>query len=130
QLRAQRGKVLDDPVEHDVDTVFVVVVGVRVRLGHASVGRPARVTDAGRGGRLGGRNAALADLLGDRVLQKLEVADRTYRLDLAVFDQRQAGGVVAAVLQALEACEQKLPTRTLAHISNDSAHAGPPSLKT
>ena len=47
QALAQLGVVLDDPVEDDVDLAGAVVVGVRVLLGDAAVGRPAGVGDAG-----------------------------------------------------------------------------------
>src|SRR5207248_7808334 len=116
-------EVLDDPVEDDVDAVLVVVVRVRICLGDAPVGGPARVADAcGRMRLDGGNTAARAGLLGDCVLEELEVAHRANGLDPAVPEQGQARGVVAAVFEALETCEEELPTRTLAHVSNDSAH--------
>ena len=66
---AQVGPVLDDPVEHDVHAARAVGVRVGVGLGHAAVGGPARVADAGRA-RAGGRSRR-----GDGVAQVLEVAD-------------------------------------------------------
>ena len=45
----ERDVVLDDPVDHDVDPVGGVEVRVGVLLGHAAVGRPARVADPGAG---------------------------------------------------------------------------------
>ena len=49
ELLAQRGEVLDDPVEGDVDAVVVVAVRMGVRLGDPAVRRPASVADPGRG---------------------------------------------------------------------------------
>src|SRR5215207_2501711 len=102
-----------------------------VRLGDAPVGGPAGMPDAGRGLRHGGDHVACRlDLLLDRVLEELQVADGADRVDLALSEQRQTSGVVTAVLQALQALQKKLPTRALAYVSNDSAHVRPPSSKT
>ena len=49
QALAQLAVVLDDPVEDDRELVAVAAgQGVRVRLGDAAVGGPARVAEAGR----------------------------------------------------------------------------------
>ncbi len=48
--------VLDDPVDDDVHAVVAVKVRVGVLLAHTAVRRPARVSDAGRGGPLGERD--------------------------------------------------------------------------
>ncbi len=72
--------VLDDPVDHDVDAVFRVVVRVGVLLGHATVGRPAGVPDAG-GGRRGHDGDASAAAGLERRLQLREVADGTDGID-------------------------------------------------
>jgi hypothetical protein len=39
-----------------------------------------------------------------------------------VVEQGQAGGVVSAVLELLEAGDQEIATWPLAHISDDAAH--------
>ena len=57
QPALERDVVLDDSVDHDVDPVGVVEVGMGVFLGDPPVGRPAGVTDAGpRLGPLGKRD--------------------------------------------------------------------------
>ena len=48
QARLQLDVVLDDAVEHDREAVVAAGQGMRVGLGGAAVGRPARVPDAGR----------------------------------------------------------------------------------
>jgi hypothetical protein len=53
-----------------------------------------------------GRYAAGAGLLLDSVLEELEVADRPHRVDLAVGQQREPGGVIAAVLEPFEALQK------------------------
>ena len=54
--------------------------------------------------------------------QPAEVADRPHRLEPAVDDERQAGRVIAPVLEALESVHQELAARALAYISDDAAH--------
>ena len=93
----------------------VVAVGVRVHLGHAAVRRPARVRDAD------GAVEATAGL--DQFLEHAHAADALGDLDLAVsLRDGEAGGVVAAVLQALQALEQQRGGRLLPDVGDDSAH--------
>ena len=76
QLLLELHVVLDDAVDHDVDAVGGVEVRVRVLLGDAAVRGPARVADAGRGGRGEHRDGALAvAALLDGGAQVREVAD-------------------------------------------------------
>ena len=58
----------------------------------------------------------------DRRAQVGEVADRAHGVDLAVREQRDAGRVVAAVLELLEPGDQQIAARALADVSDDSAH--------
>jgi hypothetical protein len=88
-----------------VDAVLVVEVRMGVGVGDAAVGRPAGVADPGGGRPLERGDAALA-LLAYRFAQEGEVADRARRGDLAVREQGQACGVIAAVFESLEAGEQ------------------------
>ncbi len=123
ELAAQLRVVLDDPVEDDVDVVGAVAVRVGVLLGDAAVGCPARMREADRRLRLGdGDGAAVRGGLLDGGAQVREVADRADGLDVPVIEQGDAGGVVAAVLELLEARDQQVATRPLAHVSDDAAH--------
>ena len=97
----ERHVVLDDAVDDDVDAVGRVEVRVGVLLVDAAVRGPAGVADAGRrrARRRRRRAAVPPSPRGDGVAQVLEVADRAHGLDLAAGDHRDAGGVVAAVLE-------------------------------
>ena len=112
---AQLGPVLDDPVQDDVEALGGVPVRVGVRLGHAAVGGPARVADAGGAPQVPVR-------LGDGVAQVLEVADGVHAADRPVRDEREPCGVVAAVLQALKALEQEVAAFARPDVSDDPAH--------
>src|SRR5439155_19149066 len=106
--------VLDDSIQHDREpTVITTRERVRVLLVDGAVRRPARVTEAVvRLGTVGARG----------VFQKLEIADRADVLETAVLAQRDAGRVVAAVLEALEAVEQQLLSSPAADVPDDPAH--------
>jgi hypothetical protein len=80
------------------------------------------VGEADRGVGLGDRNRALVPGLGDGRAQVREVADGTDRVDPAAIEQGEAGGVVSAVLELLEAGDEQIATRPPAHISDDAAH--------
>src|SRR4029450_11457434 len=54
--------------------------------------------------------------------QSPQVANRAHRLDLAVEDQRQAGRVVAAILEALQTIQQELAARPLTCVADYSTH--------
>ena len=88
---AQLAEVLDDPVQGDRD-LAPVAAGERVGilLGDTTMRRPARVPEADRrcgAVRLGGR------------LQLREVPDGAHVIELPIFEERQAGRVISAVLQ-------------------------------
>ena len=78
------------------------------------------IFEAGEVG-IAGATVILFDAGGTQVGQ---VADRTHRVDSTVLEQRDAGRVVAAVLQLLESGDQQVPAGAPAHISDDSAHGG------
>jgi hypothetical protein len=128
QAIAQGHVVLDDPVEHDVDLVGGVVVGMGVLLAHAAVRRPAGMADArGRGpGR--DRHRALAGRGADRLAQGGQVADRPHRLDVAVADHRDAGAVVTPVLELLEPSQEQLLDGAVTDVADDAAHGWSPEL--
>ena len=126
ELAPQLRVVLDDPVEHDVDLVDAVAVRVRVLLGDPPVGRPARVAEADRRRRRGDRDRAGANrplgVQAELGPQVGEVADRAHRFDPPLLEQRDAGRVVAAVLELLEPADQQIPAGTRTDVSDDSAH--------
>jgi hypothetical protein len=137
---AQLGVVLDDAVQHDLDAAARVVVRVGVGLADAPVGRPSGVADAGRRRRLvrdgdhrpgasAGARAGRGESWGglgarDGGAQAGEVADRAHAIEAAVTLERDARRVVAAVLERRQAVEQQRPGRTVADVSDDSAHGG------
>ena len=95
-LGAQGAEVLNDAVVDDGDAAGPVRVGVDRR--RAAVGRPARVADAAdRGGRRGGRQ---------RPAQVVELARGLDDVEPAGAHEGDAGGVVAAVLQAPQAVHE------------------------
>ena len=98
--------VLDDPVDHDVDAVVRVVVRVGVLLGDAAVRRPAGVADAGRRRPVAVGDGAVVASAVDGVAQAAEVADGAHGAQLAVLEQGDARGVIAAVLELLEPGQQ------------------------
>ena len=115
--------VLDDPVDDDVDLVSSVEMWMGVLLVYAAMSGPACVADTDR--RLldkGCRRTARRLPRLDGVLELGEIADRAHSLDRAVRHHRDAGRVVAAVLELREPCEQQLFSGTRADITYDSTH--------
>ena len=112
QLLAQLAEILDDAVVHDRDAVGGVRMGVA--LGRLAVGRPAGVADADRA-----RRAARSRSRASR-LRSLPSARR--RVELAVLQRGDAGGIVAAIFEALERIDQLARDRLAAENSDDSAH--------
>jgi hypothetical protein len=114
QPAAQLRVVLDDAVEDDGDLVMVARrQRVGVLLGHAAMGGPARMADAG-----GGAVGVAVDL----ALEVRELADGLDRGEPVAVGQADAGRVVAAVLQPLEALEQPFLGVPPADVSDYSAH--------
>ncbi len=124
--------VLHDPVDHDVHAVVGVEVRVRVLLGDAAVGGPARVADAG-GGRRGRDGDAAAGVqlvrLVDGGAQRAQVADRADGAELALALDGDARRVVSAVLELLKPFEQDFLHRALSDVANDAAHSCPASFR-
>ncbi len=107
QLLAQLAVVLDDAVQDDRELALVARrQRVRVLLRDAAVRRPARVAETGR------RDRAVRARLLDEVLEWADGADV---LEAVGLEQRDPGGVVAPVLEPLQALkssglEGRLPT--------------------
>ena len=108
---AQLAEILDDAVMRDRDAVG----GVRmsVALGRLAVGRPAGVADA--------------DIAGERLafqalLQRLQLAFGAPAPERAVIQGGDAGGIIAAVFEALERFDQMAGDRLTPDNSDDPAH--------
>ncbi len=124
QLLLELEIVLDDPVDHDVHAVGGVVVRVGVLLGHRAVGGPPGVADPRpllRALSQGHARGALAVGL-DRAAQRAQVADRPHGVDPPVVEDRDAGAVVAAVLELLEPGQEQRACVPGSDVANDSAH--------
>ena len=115
ELGAQLAVVLDDAVVDDVDPPGAVLVRMRVLDRGAAVRRPSGMADAHRAGR-GALRLDLEGEVGDLV-RVLDGADVTGRVD-----DRDAGGVVAAVLEPAQAVEQDWRRGTGAGVADDAAH--------
>ena len=111
QLGLQLGEILDDAVVHHRHPAGDVRVGVLL-VGRA-VGSPAGVADAGPG---------VQRVLLQHRLQFAQLARRPAALELAVDHRRHPGGVVAAVLQPLQALDQPGHNLGPADDADDAAH--------
>ena len=121
QLGLDLGEVLDDAVVDDGELVVVGEVRVRVGVGRAAVGRPARVADAGR--------AVGQRVVDEVVAEHLELARALAHAQAPVaVDDGDAGGVVSPVLEPREAREEDGLAVARAHVSDDSTHAPNPTV--
>jgi hypothetical protein len=111
QLGLQLGEVLDDAVVHQGDAAGGVGVGVG-DVGRA-VGGPADVADAVLA--TSGCSASTASRFADLALGPAA-------LDLAVHDGGDAGRVVAAVFEPLEAVDQPVRDGLGSDDADDAAH--------
>ena len=111
------GEVLDDAVVDDGEPAVVAEVRVRVAVGRAAVRRPAGVADAGRA------------VAGSGWPRGRRSAPTACRPSCAVssapsgVDHGDTGGVVAAVLETLQAAEEHLETLVGTDVPHDSTHA-------
>ena len=108
------GVILDDAVVDDGDRARAVAMRMGVLVGGFAVGRPAGV---------GHTQLALRGLARQDALERGDLPDAPAHLETAIVDQRDTGGVVAAVLEPLEPVHQEWHGLLLADISDDSAHA-------
>ena len=97
---------------HDGDAVGEVRMGVP--LGRRAMGRPAGVGNADRAGK---RLFAQPDLQID------ELAFGAPALQLAANDGGDTGGIIAAVLQALQRIDQSFRYRLVANDAYNTAHS-------
>ena len=114
QLVAQLAEILDDAVVHDRELLGGVRMGVV--LGRLAVGRPAGVADADRAGE------RLA------VQPRLEVAQLALGAPArqrAALERGDAGGIVAAIFEALERVDELPRHRLTAENPDNPAHSAP-----
>ena len=112
---AQLAEVLDDPVVDDRDLAGAVLVRMGIEVVGPAVGRPARVGEADRG---------VGRPVGDRRLQVGELAGPLLDEEIAgVVDERDAGRVVAAVLEPPQAFDEDRARLPGTGVTNDAAHA-------
>ena len=116
QLLPQLGKVLDDPVVDHHDLLVAVRMGMRVDHRGTPMRGPPGVADS---------ETALGHLFGQAVDQGVDLGgaldDRG--LPLSLVEDGDPGGVVAAVLEPLQALHDDGCGRPLAQVADDPAHA-------
>ena len=113
EFGSQRAVVLDDAVVDQRDRADPV--RVRVLLGRLAVGGPARVAHAG---------GAVDGNVAKSRLQVHELADGAHHAQLPVLEHRDAGRVVAAVLEPAQSVEHDVLRPLLgSHVADDPAHA-------
>src|SRR5690606_4444279 len=113
QLLPQLQVVLDDSVVDDHDTAGAVAVRVGVLLRRTAVGRPARVADA---------ELTVDRLAAQHFLELRQLAGAAADVHGAVAYDRDAGRVVAAILQPPQALDEDGNERLVTQVSDDAAH--------
>ena len=113
ELPLQIEVVLDDPVVDDDDAAGAVAVRVRVLLGRPAVGRPAGVADA---------VVPFERIDREHFLEARQLAGAAPQLDLAVAHDRDAGRVVAPVLEPAQPVDEDRKDLLVADVPDDAAH--------
>ena len=115
EFGAELAEVLDDPVVDDGELVVVGQMRMRVLVGGTAVGRPSGVADA---------RGAVGHRVPDEVVsQHLQLAGALAHVErTGAVDHGDAGGVVSAVLQSRQACQEDGLALPRAHVSDDSTH--------
>ena len=109
---AQRARVVDDAVVHDADATVLARVRVGVGLRGRTVRRPPGVPDADGAG----------EPLGQGALELPHPADPPHDRGPRGAEHGDAGGVVAAILQARQALDQDGRCWLASDVADDSAH--------
>ncbi len=117
ELGTQRCEILDDAVVHNGDAAGGVGVRVGVAVIRRAVGGPAGMPHAGAARERAGRQFA-----GNELVEVLDAAGLLGDLQLTVADDRDAGGVVAAVFQASQALDDHIQGGAGSDVSDDAAH--------
>src|SRR4051794_17487133 len=112
QLVPKRLEILDDAVVDQRDRPDDVRVSITD--GWCTVGRPARMRDAGR---------SMQRMLGQLARQLVELALRPAPLELVRIDRADARGVIAAIFEPLEPVEQPLRDVGRSDNPDNPAHA-------
>ena len=112
ELLAKLAEVLDDAVVHDRQAVGGM--GMSVALGRAAMGRPAGVTDSDR---------ALERIAMELGFEVAKLALGATPRQPTVLQRRHAGGIVAAVFEALERIDQLHRDRLVAEDADNPAHS-------
>jgi hypothetical protein len=105
--------VLDDPVVDDDERAVTVGVRMGVLFGRTAVSRPAGVTDAER---------ARQRPLTEDTFEILEPAGGAAHVQGAVVEDRDARGVVAAILESLQSLDDDADRALVPDVSDDSTH--------
>src|SRR4030095_8181237 len=108
--------ILDDAVVDDDQRAGAVGVRMRVLLGRRAVSRPARVSEAERA-----RQRALTE----HALEHLEPAGRAPDVQRAVVEDRDARGVVAAILESPQPLDDDADRTLVPDVADDSTHGCP-----
>src|SRR5256886_6365840 len=110
---AQDVRVLDDPVVNQGQRAVTVGVRMRVTLRRSPMRRPARVADA---------TAAVHRRLRQKAPQARDASRKLAGLEAATVQNRDPGGVVAAILEPARALHQNRRRFSRPNVPNDSAH--------
>jgi hypothetical protein len=113
ERRLQRLEVLDDPVVDDRGRARAVDVRMRIRLRRPAVRRPPGVADAG---------IAFRGALRDDGGEVVELAFGAAHLERAFTLDRDARGVVAAVLEAAQPAHQQRKRLARPGVADDPTH--------
>src|ERR1019366_997021 len=113
QRIAEHAGVLDDPVVHDGHAAVGAQVRMRVALVRRTVRRPARVPDA---------DHPVHRVGGDRRFELRDLSRRAADPDRLAVPQRDARGIVAAILHAPQPLYQQRRRLSRPDVSYDSAH--------
>ena len=113
QFPLQVEVVLDDAVVHDDNAAGAVAMRMGVLLGGTAVCRPARMADSVE---------AVERLFADGAFQVGQLPRRPSQRNAVSTDQRDAGGVVTAILHTPQAVQKDGYDRLRPDVSDDAAH--------
>src|SRR6185436_19454770 len=113
ELALQRQVVLDDAVVDDDDAAGAVAMRMRVLFGRPTVRRPSRVAEA---------VPAVDGIPGQDVLEPGEFPGAAPDVDLPVVDDRDARGVIAAILEPPKPFDDDGHRGPGSDVTDDSAH--------